>query len=106
MSRPTPNYSDVFRTAWEAYPRKHGHSKSLAWKRWLSLLTKGWGEEDLLDLVYRYAAQERSTGTEDKYIKHMSTFLNHDLLMDMDFHIERPDDGSLSLEDMQRSLGL
>lgn len=85
-------YSQVFEEAWAAYPRQRGHSKSLAWKRWGSLLKNHrWTEEALLELVRAYATECSIHQREDRFIKHMSSFLNHELLTDIEFDTEVPE---------------
>lgn len=103
-------YSEVFEEAWAAYPRRKGHSKSMAWKRWKSLMKNHrWPEAKILERVQEYAQECRLLGREDRFISHMSSFLNHDKLIDIEFETEGPEPdptepGVMTAEQMNRNL--
>lgn len=66
-------YTCAFETLWSAYPRKK--DKALAYKAYKARLNDGFSEDELETAVKRYADECQRQRTEEKYIKHCSTFL-------------------------------
>lgn len=67
-------YPAEFENFWNEYPRKI--DKGNAYKAYSARLNDGWSEEELIEAAKEYARQCRKDHTEDKYIKHGSTFLS------------------------------
>lgn len=67
-------YSKAFEELWSAYPRKR--EKANAYKCYKARLSDGFSEDELLTAVKRYADECSRNKTEQKYIKHGSTFLS------------------------------
>ena len=67
-------YSCAFEALWAAYPRKK--EKANAYKCYKARLADGFSEDELLTAVKRYADECLRNRTEQKYIKHGSTFLS------------------------------
>lgn len=65
---------DDFNEFWENYPRKV--EKSTAEKNYLRRRKEGHTKEDLLSACRNYANAMKKTKTEEKFIKHPSTFLS------------------------------
>ena len=68
-----PPYTAVFEELWKAYPRRK--DKALAYKAYKARLNDGFSEDELITAVKRYAEECRRQRTEERYIKHCSTFL-------------------------------
>ena len=66
-------YTCAFEALWNAYPRKK--DKALAYKAYKARLNDGFSEDELETAVKRYADECRRQRTEERYIKHCSTFL-------------------------------
>lgn len=66
-------FTCAFETLWSAYPRKK--DKALAYKAYKARLNDGFSEDELETAVKRYADECQRQRTEEKYIKHCSTFL-------------------------------
>ena len=66
-------YTCAFEALWNAYPRKK--DKGLAYKAYRARLNDGFSEDELETAVKRYADECRRQRTEERYIKHCSTFL-------------------------------
>ena len=69
-------YSDDFEKVWKAYPRKK--EKASAFKSYKARL-KDYTPDQLLLATQRYAEECRILDTEDRYIKHGSTFFGSSL---------------------------
>lgn len=67
-------YSKDFEDFWKEYPRKR--NKGYAFKNFNTRLKKGWKAEQLIKAAKAYRYEVESEGTEEKYIKHASTFLS------------------------------
>ena len=68
-----PPYTAVFEELWKAYPRRK--DKALAYKAYKARLNDGFSEDELITAVKRYAEECQRQRTEERYIKHCSTFL-------------------------------
>lgn len=66
-------YTCAFEDLWSAYPRRK--DKALAYKAYKARLNDGFSEDELLAAVKRYADECKKQRTEERYIKHCSTFL-------------------------------
>lgn len=64
-------YPDEFEKAWQAYPRKK--EKASAYKAWKARL-KDYSEAQLIEAAVKYAEECKILGTEERFIKHGSTF--------------------------------
>jgi hypothetical protein len=62
-----------FEAAWQAYPRKLNKTESRA--RFQRLIRTSHDFDSLLAAIRNYAAECRAQGTEEKFIKHFSSFL-------------------------------
>jgi len=69
-------YPPPFEVFWGVYPRKV--EKVVAYRRWRGLVKSGVDPDDLLRAAKHYAEYVEAAGTEERYIKHPSTFLNDD----------------------------
>lgn len=69
-------YSDDFEKVWKAYPRKK--EKASAYKSYKARL-KDYTPDQLLLATQRYAEECKILDTEDRYIKHGSTFFGSSL---------------------------
>jgi phage replication O-like protein O len=69
-------YSEEFESFWKVYPRAIG--KSTAYKAWNARRKEGGKPEDMIKAAENYRASCIAKGTEERYIKHPSTFLNPD----------------------------
>lgn len=67
-------YSASFEELWSKYPRKK--DKGNAYKKYRARLNDGWSEKELLVAVEGYAAECKRNRTDEKYIKHASTFFS------------------------------
>lgn len=67
-------YSNEFAKLWAQYPRKEG--KAQAEKSYIAARKSGTTFEDVEAGVKAYANQVKSMGTEQRYIKHGSTWFN------------------------------
>ena len=67
-------YSVHFEEFWGNYPRKK--EKSRAYKCYMARLNDGYSEEELLTACKNYARECEKEKTEQRYIKHGSTFLS------------------------------
>ena len=65
-------YSRVFEDLWKIYPRKK--EKAAAYKAYKARLNNNFSEEQMLTATKRYAEECRILKTEERYIKHGSTF--------------------------------
>ena len=70
------HYTDDFEEVWKAYPRKK--EKASAYKSYKARL-KDYTPDQLLLATQRYAEECRILDTEDRYIKHGSTFFGSSL---------------------------
>jgi hypothetical protein len=70
---------------WERYPRKI--AKKVAAKAYAATIKAGAEPEDLLRAVDGYIAELRKNATEEKFIKHPSTFLHEERWRD---YLDRP----------------
>lgn len=68
------SYSPAFEELWNVYPRKK--DKGNAYKKYKARLNDGWSEEELLAAVIEYSAECKRNRTNEKYIKHASTFFS------------------------------
>ena len=66
-------YTCAFEELWNIYPRKK--DKAMAYKAYKARLNDGYSEDDLITAVKRYADECQTQKTEERYIKHCSTFL-------------------------------
>lgn len=66
------NYEIGFEKIWECYPRKI--NKGGAYKAYKARLNAGYSEEELMQAVNNYAEECNKNKTEQKFIKHGSTF--------------------------------
>lgn len=80
-------YADGFEKFWAVYPRKV--EKGNAYKKYNARLNDGFSEEQLLEAAQKYADQCRSHHTEQRYIKHATTFLS-DTMPFADFLDQNP----------------
>ena len=69
-------YTPVFEDLWKIYPRKK--EKAAAYKAYKARLHE-YSEEQLLTATKRYAEECRIMNTEERYIKHGSTFFGPSL---------------------------
>lgn len=69
------NYPPGFLTFWESYPRKV--DKPTACDIWQALVDDGVSPDDLIASARNYAAEMERQGTEKRYMKHCTTFLNN-----------------------------
>lgn len=67
------NYSVLFESFWDAYPRKK--EKAKAHKCYNARLAEGYSEEELLTAASEYAKECKKSKTEERYIKLPATFL-------------------------------
>lgn len=67
-------YSASFEELWSKYPRKK--DKGNAYKKYRARLNDGWSEKELLTAVEGYVAECKKNRTDEKYIKHASTFFS------------------------------
>ena len=67
-------YSLSFEELWSIYPRKK--DKGNAYKKYKARLNDGWSENELLAAVTGYAMECKRNRTDEKYIKHASTFFS------------------------------
>lgn len=67
-------YTCGFESFWLVYPRKK--DKGNAFKKYTARLNAGFTEDELLTAAKAYAEECRQNRTEEKYIKHPSTFLS------------------------------
>lgn len=67
-------YAQFFETFWKAYPRHV--DKARAYECYCARLNAGYSEEELLTACKNYAEECKKNNTEEKYIKHGSTFLS------------------------------
>lgn len=73
--RVSPNgYTKSFEEFWKNYPRKK--EKARAYKCYMARLNDGYSEEELLTACKNYAYECEKEKTEQRYIKHGSTFLS------------------------------
>lgn len=68
------NYCVEFEELWKLYPRKV--EKKSGYKCYCNRLKNGNTHDDLLKAVKNYAAECNKNKTEEKFIKHMSTFFS------------------------------
>lgn len=68
------SYTSSFEELWSVYPRKK--DKGNAYKKYKARLNDGWSEEELLEAVVGYAEECKKNRTDEKYIKHASTFFS------------------------------
>lgn len=67
-------YSPGFAEFWRVYPRKV--EKGNCYKKYQARLRDGFSEAQLFEAAEKYAAECKRNRTEQKYIKHGSTFLS------------------------------
>lgn len=67
-------YAQSFEQFWKVYPRHK--DKSRAYECYRARLNAGYSEEELLTACKNYAEECKKNGTEERYIKHGSTFLS------------------------------
>lgn len=67
-------YSKDFEDFWKEYPRKK--NKGYAYKNFKTRIKQGWKAEQLIKAAKVYSDEVEAEGTEEKYIKHASTFLS------------------------------
>lgn len=67
-------YDQEFEAWWAEYPRKLGKAKAKS--KWSALRKDGISAEKLTTARDNYNAEIKSSGTQEKFIKHGSTFLN------------------------------
>lgn len=67
-------YTEGFEAFWKHYPRKK--DKGIAYKKYKARLNDGFSEEELLEAATNYSEQCKRLRTEERYIKHASTFLS------------------------------
>ena len=67
-------YNTHFEEFWKNYPRKK--EKARAYKCYMARLNDGYSEEELLTACKNYARECEKEKTEQRYIKHGSTFLS------------------------------
>lgn len=75
-SKGSATYSEEFNAFWSAYPRPINKKKTFL--LWLRALENGGTPDSLLNAAKAYAAEMRANRTEEKYIKHSTTFLGPD----------------------------
>lgn len=66
-------YTDDFESFWKMYPRKK--EKQSAYKAWKARIKDGVNPQDIISAAGNYAAYCEASQTEDRYMKHGSTFL-------------------------------
>lgn len=74
--RKAPRVVTHFEEAWKVYPRKVG--KQAALKAYIARIRKGVHQDDLLRATKNYATAMKKSGTEERFIKHGSTFFGPD----------------------------
>lgn len=74
--RDKTEYTAEFEAFWRVYPRHV--EKARAFRAWRARLREGWPADDLIRAAVNYAASCRARGTEERFIKHASTFLGPD----------------------------
>ena len=67
-------YTCAFEDFWEVYPRKK--DKGNAFKKFNARLNSGFSEVELIEAAKKYADECAINHTEERYIKHPSTFLS------------------------------
>lgn len=67
-------YTCAFEDFWEVYPRKK--DKGNAFKKFNARLNSGFSEVELIEAAKKYADECAKNHTEERYIKHPSTFLS------------------------------
>lgn len=67
-------YTCAFEEFWKAYPRKK--DKGNAFKKFNARLNSGFSEVELIEAAKKYANECENNHTEERYIKHASTFLS------------------------------
>lgn len=70
----SPEFSEGFLKAWDAYPTRPGNSKKDAYKQWKARLKAGCTEEEMIEGAKRYADYVYAMRTEAQYIKQAQTF--------------------------------
>lgn len=88
-------YPDDFENLWSVYPRKK--DKGMAYKQYMARLNSGFSEEELITAVKRYASECKKQKTEERYIKHCSTFLGPNTPF-VDYLKEESDDTGRKVE--------
>ena len=68
----------AFESAWTAYPKRPGASKSGSLKAWRARIKAGSTAAEILAGVERYAAFCAASGTESRFIKQPATFFGPD----------------------------
>lgn len=68
------DYSEEFERFWEIYPRKR--DKGYAFKNFSIRVKNGWKPEQLIEAAKAYRDEVEAEATDEKYIKHASTFLS------------------------------
>ncbi len=69
-------YPNDFEEVWQHYPRKI--QKKAAWRKWKARRKGGVDNEDLVAATKNYARECQEQKTEERFIKHGSTFLGPD----------------------------
>lgn len=67
-------YTCAFEEFWKIYPRKK--DKGNAFKKFNARLNSGFSENELIGAAKKYAEECVKNSTEEKYIKHATTFLS------------------------------
>ena len=67
-------YTCAFEEFWKVYPRKR--DKGNAFKKFNARLNSGFSEVELIEAAKKYADECARNHTEERYIKHPSTFLS------------------------------
>lgn len=67
-------YTGAFEEFWQAYPRKK--DKGNAFKKFNARLNSGFSEVELIKAAKEYARECQNNCTEERYIKHATTFLS------------------------------
>lgn len=73
-------YNHQFEDFWKLYPRKMGKQDAL--KTFTSLLQQGESFETIMSCTENYIKELQSNRTEEKYIKHATTFLRSNRYLD------------------------
>lgn len=67
-------YTGAFEEFWQVYPRKK--DKGNAFKKFNARLNSGFSEVELIKAAKEYARECQNNRTEERYIKHATTFLS------------------------------
>ena len=78
--------ADEFEILWAIYPKKQGKKKAL--DSYVKARKKGTTYEEVKEGIFAYAKYIRATNTEERFIKHGSTFFNQQSWQD-DWTVDR-----------------